>query len=153
MVAIHIPSPAHDDWRPAPRQPGSPRTAERPVPGGDGGAVTRPRSLPDRATRLRRRRLALLVAVVVVAIAGVLAAQAIAGLARVDGSSRPEPVDAGPAPVAGQTYVVQGGDTLWSIATEVAPDRDPRQVVDALRSANGGSATLQPGTRLEVEID
>jgi hypothetical protein len=49
--------------------------------------------------------------------------------------------------------VVQPGDTLWTIATEVAPDRDPRPVVDALRSANGGSATLQVGARLEVDID
>ena len=41
-------------------------------------------------------------------------------------------------PVAGQRYVVQPGDTLWSIATDIAPDDDPRAVVDALREANGG---------------
>ena len=55
--------------------------------------------------------------------------------------------------VEDETYVVQPGDTLWTIATEVAPDRDPRAVVDALRSANDGSATLQVGARLEVDID
>jgi Tfp pilus assembly protein FimV len=109
--------------------------------------------LPDRATRLRRRRLALLVAVLLVSVVCVLAVRAVGQLAGVDGSSRPEPVDAGPVPAAGEVYVVQPGDTLWTIATEVAPDRDPRPVVDALRSANGGSATLQVGARLEVDID
>lgn len=152
MVAIHIPTPAHDDWRPAPRRPGSPPTAEPTVQGGRTAAPTGPRALPDRATRLRRRRLALLVAMVLVSVVGVLAAQAIGQLAGVGGSSRPEPVDAGPAAVVGETYVVQPGDTLWSIATEVAPDRDPRPVVDALRSANGGDATVQAGTRLVVDI-
>lgn len=148
MVAIHIPRPAHDDWAPVPRPVDAPEVLR---PERDRAQV-RGRSLPDRATRVRRRRLVLLVAVVVLSVACALAVQAIAGLARVDGSSRPEPVDAGPAPVAGQGYVVQPGDTLWSIANEVAPDDDPRRVVDALREANGGTAELQVGTELVLDV-
>jgi hypothetical protein len=160
MVAIHIPSPAHDDWGPTPHQPGSPRTAEPPARRGRGGAPPPARPLPDRATRLRRRRLALLVVVVLVSVACVLAVRAIGQLAGGGGEGPPgapppppPPPPPAPVPVAGEVYVVQPGDTLWTIATEVAPDRDPRPVVDALRSANDGSATLQVGTRLEVDID
>jgi hypothetical protein len=43
-----------------------------------------------------------------------------------------------------ETIVVQPGDTMWSIAERLAPDRDPRAVVDALVEARG-SATLVPG--------
>jgi len=141
MVAIHIPRPAHDELAPD-RAP-----VLRPV----GPDTLRPRALPDRATRVRRRRLALLVALVGLVLVAVVALQAVTALGRVDGSSRPEPVDAGPAPVAGQQYVVQPGDTLWSIASEIAPDDDPRAVVDALRAANGGPE-LQVGTRLVLDV-
>ena len=40
--------------------------------------------------------------------------------------------------------VVEPGDTLWSIAAEVAPDADPRAVVDALVAARG-TARVLPG--------
>ncbi|SDP40653.1 LysM domain-containing protein [Klenkia soli] len=44
------------------------------------------------------------------------------------------------------SVVVHSGDTLWSIAESVAPDVDPRGVVDALREANGLEDTrLVPG--------
>lgn len=33
------------------------------------------------------------------------------------------------------SYVVQPGDTLWSIAQRVAPGDDPRAVVDAIRES------------------
>ena len=35
------------------------------------------------------------------------------------------------------TVVVQPGDTLWGIAREVAPQDDPRAVVDAIEDLNG----------------
>lgn len=41
-------------------------------------------------------------------------------------------------------YVVRGGDSLWSAATHLAPDRDPREVVDALVRARG-NGPLMPG--------
>ena len=44
------------------------------------------------------------------------------------------------------SVVVHSGDTLWSIAEAVAPDTDPRAVVDAIQEANGLSgAGLVPG--------
>jgi Tfp pilus assembly protein FimV len=66
------------------------------------------------------------------------------GLAKGDGPERPAPQ---------VHYVVQPGDTLWSIARRVAPGRDPRPVVDALVRSNdlrGGG--LQPGQELAVPV-
>lgn len=105
--------------------------------------------LPDRATRVRRRRLVVLVGLVVLTVALVAGVRALASLSAVPGSPAPTAVDGGTAPVAGHTYVVQPGDTLWSIARRVAPDRDPRPVVDALRRANG-SPDLQVDTVLAI---
>jgi hypothetical protein len=39
---------------------------------------------------------------------------------------------------------VQPGDSLWSIAARLEPDRDPRPLVDALADSRGG-APLVPG--------
>jgi Tfp pilus assembly protein FimV len=136
MVAIHIPRRA-DEWVPAPQVTPDVVPDRTPV-------RERPRRLPDRATRVRRRRLVVLVAGVVVAFALAGAAQLLSGLASVDESPRPEPISGG-------EYVVQPGDTLWSIAARLAPDDDPRAVVDALRAANGG-ADLQVGDRLDLDV-
>jgi LysM repeat protein len=38
------------------------------------------------------------------------------------------------------TYVVQPGDTLWSIARSLQPDGDVRPLVRGLGAANGGAA-------------
>jgi hypothetical protein len=136
MVAIHIPRPA-DEWVPAPKV--TPDVVPDRTP-----LRERPRRLPDRATRVRRRRLVVLVAGVVLAFALAGAAQLVSGLASVDKSPRPEPISGG-------EYVVQPGDTLWSIAARLAPDDDPRAVVDELRAANGG-ADLQVGDRLDLDV-
>ncbi|WP_181428675.1 LysM peptidoglycan-binding domain-containing protein, partial [Modestobacter versicolor] len=49
------------------------------------------------------------------------------------------------------TVVVQPGDTLWSIAGEVAPEEDRRAVVDALVDANDLDAVeLVPGQVLQL---
>lgn len=54
-------------------------------------------------------------------------------------------------PVAARRYVVQPGDTLWSIATQLEPGRDPRQVVDAVARRNGvPGASLVPGQVLVI---
>ena len=42
------------------------------------------------------------------------------------------------------SVVVRPGDTLWSIATRVAPESDPRPVVDALAETLGTSS-VEPG--------
>jgi hypothetical protein len=65
------------------------------------------------------------------------------GLARGDGPERPAPR---------VTYVVESGDTLWSIARRVAPGRDPRPVVDALVEANRLDGGLQAGQELSIPV-
>jgi nucleoid-associated protein YgaU len=53
--------------------------------------------------------------------------------------------------VSSRTYVVRPGDTLWSIASWVAPRRDPRQVVAELQRLNGRSTRwLTPGQVLSI---
>src|SRR5256885_4478059 len=43
-----------------------------------------------------------------------------------------------------RTVVVEPGDSLWSLAARLAPQRDPRTVVDAIAHARGTS-TVSPG--------
>lgn len=52
------------------------------------------------------------------------------------------------APTLSQT-TVEPGDTLWSVAKRIAPDRDPRPLVSQLRRLNDlESAQLQVGQQL-----
>ena len=46
-----------------------------------------------------------------------------------------------------EIYIVQSGDTLWSIAMSIDGDGDPRTTVDRLAEMNGGSS-LYIGQRL-----
>jgi LysM repeat protein len=56
-----------------------------------------------------------------------------------------------PAAVPGSVVTVQPGDTLWSIAGQVAPGHDPRRVVEQLREVNHlSSVSLTPGQTLKV---
>ena len=60
---------------------------------------------------------------------------------------------AGTAGSAGSSAVVtvHSGDSLWSIATEVAPDRDPRLEVAQLRQLNHLTGdTVSPGQQLRL---
>jgi nucleoid-associated protein YgaU len=87
----------------------------------------------------RRRRLALLAAVLLLAASvGLLAARVGHAGAELDGP-----------PLAPAVYVVQPGDTLWTIAAKIAPDADRREVVGRLTDAAGGS-DLVPGQRIEI---
>ncbi len=52
------------------------------------------------------------------------------------------------------TVTVMPGDTLWSIAEEVAPAADPRDVVDAIMRLNAlGSAQLDAGVELAIPAE
>jgi hypothetical protein len=92
-----------------------------------------------RLTR-RGRALARVLATVLVVAMFLLVAP---GLARGVGPDRPAPR---------VTYVVQPGDTLWSIARRVAPGQDPRPVVDGLIEANDVRGGLQTGQELSIPV-
>ncbi|MFN2543681.1 MAG: LysM peptidoglycan-binding domain-containing protein [Actinomycetota bacterium] len=89
---------------------------------------------PEARVRVRWGRVAVLAAAFLIP----LGAHAAAGAT--DDPARPARV-----------YVVQPGDTLWSIAVHVAgPGADPRPVVDELADSNGISGPIVPGQRLEL---
>lgn len=61
----------------------------------------------------------------------------------------PGPSGAVARPVAAAWYEVRSGDTLWAIARRVAPDADPRAVVQALLEVNDlPGPRLRPGQML-----
>lgn len=48
-----------------------------------------------------------------------------------------------------EVYTVLAGESLWDIAEAIAPNEDPRAVIDQIRSANGLSGVeVFPGDRL-----
>jgi len=106
-----------------------------PVP----GAAAREEIGRVRLTR-RGRALGRTLAIVLVVAVFLLVAP---GLARGDGPDRSAPR---------LTYVVQPGDTLWSIAHRVAPGQDPRPVVDRLIEANDVQGGLQAGQELSIPV-
>ena len=54
-------------------------------------------------------------------------------------------------PVTQRSYVVRGGDTLWSIATRLAPGSDPRPLIQAIEQANHvGPGDIALGRRLVI---
>lgn len=59
--------------------------------------------------------------------------------------------DAAPSTTPAVQVTVQQGQSLWSVAAEYAPDRDPRVVVGQIVELNGlDSARVQPGQQLLV---
>lgn len=84
--------------------------------------------------------------VVVLAVAVVLLGLALIGLARLSA-----PQTAASSPAAPRVVTVQAGDTLWSIATRVAPNTDPRAEVAQLQRRNHLTGVdLIPGQTLRV---
>ena len=124
----------------------------------------RARAVPTSAAIYRRRRfVAAFVAVVVVAALAVALAGLVGRLAAEPATTLragtatgtvlvPDPAAYGvagdPLP-ARAVYVVQPGDTLWSIARAVAPGADVAETAAELADLNGSSA-LQVGQRLRL---
>jgi nucleoid-associated protein YgaU len=111
-----------------------------PSPGEGSGAadlvVPGRRVGPRPRARLTRRGLLVLAGGLLAALA--VPVGALAGTAGVSAST----------PVAGTTYVVRTGDTMWSIAAKVNP-ADPGRLVAEMTSETG-SATVVPGEQLLV---
>ena len=101
-------------------------------------------AMPAEAVRMRLtsrgRAVARTLAIVLVVAVFLLVAP---GLARGVGPDRPAPR---------VTYVVEPGDTLWSIARRVAPRQDPRPVVDRLIEANDVRGGLRAGQELSIPV-
>jgi hypothetical protein len=59
--------------------------------------------------------------------------------------------DSTPSNATFETVTVMPGESLWTVATEVAPNADPQEVVTAIVSLNQlQSATVQPGQKLAI---
>lgn len=103
-------------------------------------SVTRLHAPAERAPlRLTRRGVAIVAAfTVALAVAVVALAARSAPSAR---ASAPHPA----------SVTVRAGDSLWTIATRVAPNRDPRAEIEALQRANHlDGVTVVPGQVLRV---
>lgn len=101
--------------------------------------------------RIKPVALALVLAIVAVAVIG-FGSDAAATGSEVEAPSEAVVAEtANVVPDAIEIYVVQPGDTLWEIATEMAgPGEDVRQLVDALEEIAGGSQ-LDVGQRLIID--
>lgn len=106
-------------------------------------------------TRLRltargRRVLTVLAAVPAAAALGV----AVLSGALLSGGGAVASSDAGAPAGTYETVTVLPGDSLWSIAEDVAPGHDPRDVVDALMNLNAlGSGALDAGQSLAIPLE
>ena len=96
-----------------------------------------------RPVDLGPRQLAHLVLAVVLV---VVAALSVAYLVRSDPL-----VPSDTVPVLDQTHVVHAGETMWSIATEVAPAGEAATYVERLVAVNG-TASVAPGQVLALPI-
>ena len=131
-----------DEWRPG--RIGVQRHVRVVDLRGHAVATRPPVRLP--ASTYRRRR-AVAAGLAVVLVLAVFAALGMLGGGPLAASERPTSSFAPPA--TGATYVVQPGDTLWSIAHRLRPSADPRPLVDRLVTLHGG-ATLYVGERITL---
>lgn len=99
---------------------------------------------PTPATYRRRRLLALIL------VAGLLlGAKALVGGIGMGPLATPDPAASfNPLPAATTTYVVQPGDTIWSVARRILPSGDVRPLVQHLSAQVDGP--LRVGQRLHL---
>lgn len=72
-------------------------------------------------------------------------------VAVISGGSALAGVDDGAAAGSFATVTVSAGQSLWSVAEQVAPGSDPRDVVDAIVRLNGlQGVTVAAGERLAI---
>ncbi|MGB6059490.1 MAG: hypothetical protein WBF71_14625, partial [Microthrixaceae bacterium] len=99
----------------------------RVIPGG-----LSPEGIRMRRIYLFRRCLVVLVLLAVIAGAGMLAKGLVAGTGSATSS------------LAGSSeqYTVHQGDTLWGVARSIAPDSDPRDVIDQIAAVNSADGVV-----------
>jgi nucleoid-associated protein YgaU len=100
---------------------------------------------PSRRVALRRRRLMAVAALVLFVLALQLAVHLATAWLGGGSLAVPEPRPA--AAAAGSVYVVQPGDTLWTLARRAQPTGDLRPLVGRLAAARDGRP-LQAGQRI-----
>jgi Tfp pilus assembly protein FimV len=112
-------------------------------------AIARPAAAaPTTRLRLTQRGRRLLAAVVALPIAVAVGVGVLSGGAAL--ASRSDSAPAGTF----ETVTVLAGESLWSIAQQVAPDADPRDVVDDIVRLNAlDGAEVRAGQRLAVPTD
>ena len=92
-----------------------------------------------------RRRRAVAAGLVLALVLAVFAALGMLGGGPLPAPDRPAELQ------GGTTYVVQPGDTLWSIAARLEPTGDVRPVVDRLVDTHGGTV-LHVGERIRLPV-
>ncbi len=108
-------------------------------------SITAPRATRLRPTARGRRILAALAA---------LPAVIALTIAVIRGGSALASRDDGAPTGAFTTLTVSAGDSLWSIAEQVAPGADPRDVVDAIVRLNAlDGVTLSAGQQLAIPAE
>ena len=112
--------------------------------------ITAPSANVLPATRLRLtvrgRRL--------LAAAAALPAAVALSVAMISGGSALASRDSGAPAESFETVSVSSGDSLWSIAEEVAPAADPRDVVDAIVRLNAlHGVAISAGQRLAIPAE
>jgi nucleoid-associated protein YgaU len=102
------------------------------------------------ATRLRLTVRGRRVLAAVAALPAVLAL----GFAIIGGGAALASRDAGAPAGAFTTVTVSAGDSLWSIAEEIAPSEDPRDVVSAIVRLNGlDGVMIESGQRIAIPTE
>jgi len=109
--------------------------------------LTAPRVTGLPATRLRLTVRGRRVLAALAALPAVLAL----GIAIIGGGAALASRDAGSPAGTFTTVTVSAGDSLWSIAEEVAPSADPRDVVDAIVRLNAlEGVTIESGQLIAI---
>jgi|1186.fasta_scaffold935723_1 hypothetical protein len=131
----------------SPLQQGGRPTHLRLVRPGEAGVVLISRGAVgvEPPLRLTRRGRAVLRGLVVVALVGLLAAAALLMAHRADAADAPGPR------VVVQHHIVLPGETLWGIATELAPGADPRDTIASIVEFNAlESSAVHAGQNLAI---
>lgn len=108
------------------------------------------RHVPSPRTRLRLTQRGRRVLATVAALPAVVAVS----IAVISGGGALASSEVGAPEGSFTTITVMSGDSLWTIAEEVAPHADPRDVVDAIVRLNAlGSGQLDAGQTLAIPAE